>query len=44
MAKLVSEAAKLPKQPRVPGLGKGSIVYMAPDFDVPMDEFKEYME
>ena len=26
-----------------PGLGKGSIVYMAPDFDEPMEEFKEYM-
>jgi len=27
-----------------PGLGKGSILYMAPDFDDPMEEFKEYTE
>lgn len=26
-----------------PGFGKGSILYMAPDFDAPMDEFKDYM-
>lgn len=43
VAKLVGEPAKQ-RQPRVPGLGKGSIIYMAPDFDAPMDEFKEYME
>jgi antitoxin (DNA-binding transcriptional repressor) of toxin-antitoxin stability system len=43
VAKLVSEPAK-PMQPRVPGLFPGSIIYMAPDFDAPMEEFKEYME
>jgi prevent-host-death family protein len=42
VAKLVSEPAKPPRPG--PGLGKGSIVYMAPDFDAPLDDFKEYME
>ena len=41
VAKLVGE--RLPRTARPePGLGKGSIVYMAPDFDEPLDEFKEY--
>jgi prevent-host-death family protein len=25
------------------GSGKGLILYMAPDFDAPLDDFKEYM-
>ena len=40
VAKLVGESPARP----APGLGKGSILYMAPDFDEPLDEFKEYME
>lgn len=37
--------AKLVRPSRpAPGLGKGSILYMAPDFDEPMEEFAEYME
>ncbi len=45
VAKLVSEAPKSePKQRPGPGLGKGSIIYMAPDFDAPLEDFKEYME
>ena len=45
VAKLVSEPAKLPKPPRPgPGMFPGSIIYMAPDFDAPLEEFKEYME
>ncbi len=34
-------------QPRqVPRLGtlKGTVLYMAPDFDAPLEDFKEYME
>ncbi len=27
-----------------PGLCKGAIVYMAPDFDAPLEDLKEYME
>jgi prevent-host-death family protein len=43
VAKLVSQRpARLPRP--APGLGKGSILYMAPDFDEPLEEFKEYME
>ena len=42
VAKLVAKDAK-PSRP-APGLGKGSIVYMAPDFDEPLEEMKEYME
>ena len=26
------------------GTLKGTVTYMAPDFDAPLDEFKEYME
>jgi antitoxin (DNA-binding transcriptional repressor) of toxin-antitoxin stability system len=43
VAKLVGERPARPPRP-APGLGKGSILYMAPDFDEPLDEFKEYME
>jgi antitoxin (DNA-binding transcriptional repressor) of toxin-antitoxin stability system len=34
VAKLVSQPAKPPRPG--PGLGKGSIIYMAPDFDAPL--------
>jgi prevent-host-death family protein len=44
VAKLIRESSK-PKSPRPgPGLGKGSIIYMAPDFDAPLEDMKEYME
>lgn len=43
VARLVGERAARPPRP-APGLGKGSILYMAPDFDEPLEEFKEYME
>jgi hypothetical protein len=26
------------------GTLKGTVLYMAPDFDAPLDDFKEYME
>ncbi len=26
------------------GSGKGQVLYMAPDFDAPLEDFKEYME
>lgn len=43
VAKLVGERAlRGPRPP--PGMGKGSVIYMAPDFDAPMEEFKEYEE
>ncbi len=36
-----------PNQKPVPhrlGTLKGTVLYMAPDFDAPLDEFKEYVE
>ena len=43
VAKLVA-AAPVPRP--IPKLGtqRGSVLYMAPDFDAPLDDFKEYME
>ena len=43
VARLVGERPARPSRP-APGLGKGSILYMAPDFDAPLEEFKEYTE
>lgn len=39
IARLRSEAELIVRRPP-PGLGKGSILYMAPDFDEPLDEMK----
>ena len=41
VAKLVPE---MPKGVPIFGRGKGMVLYMAPDFDAPLDDFKEYME
>ena len=41
VAKLVSERLTGGQRP-APGLGKGSILYMAPDFDETPEEFREY--
>ncbi len=43
VAKLVRGRSAKSARP-APGLGKGSILYMASDFDEPLDEFKEYVE
>ena len=43
VAKLVGQRPARLSRP-APGLGKGSILYMAPDFDEPLEEFKEYVE
>jgi antitoxin (DNA-binding transcriptional repressor) of toxin-antitoxin stability system len=44
VARLVREP-KTPKSPRPgPGLCRGAIVFMAPDFDAPLEDMKEYME
>ena len=34
----------VPKQRVKLGAMRGSVLYMAPDFDAPLDDFKEYME
>ena len=42
----VKKAEQSPK-PRLrppPGLGKGMITFIAPDFDAPLEDMKEYME
>ena len=45
VARLVGEPKMQPKPPRPgPGLCKGAIVYMAPDFDAPLEDLKDYME
>jgi antitoxin (DNA-binding transcriptional repressor) of toxin-antitoxin stability system len=42
-ALLIAEGA--PQRPaRRLGTMKGSVLFMAPDFDAPLEEFKEYME
>jgi antitoxin (DNA-binding transcriptional repressor) of toxin-antitoxin stability system len=41
VAKLVGERTSARLRPP-PGLGKGTILYMDPDFNGPMEEFKEY--
>jgi antitoxin (DNA-binding transcriptional repressor) of toxin-antitoxin stability system len=32
-----------PRQARQPGTLKGTVLYMAPDFDAPLEDFAEYM-
>ena len=45
VAKLVSEQANRPFGSRPgPGLCKDMISYIAPDFDAPLEDMKEYME
>lgn len=43
VARLTCEQAK-PKCRPGPGLCQGMVTYMAPDFDAPLEEMKEYME
>lgn len=45
IAKLVGQQSspKMSQRPG-PGLCAGEITYMAPDFDAPLEEMKEYME
>jgi antitoxin (DNA-binding transcriptional repressor) of toxin-antitoxin stability system len=41
IARIVGTA---PRPERKLGTLKGSVLYMAPDFDAPLEDFKEYME
>jgi len=43
VARLIGERNSHSPRPAA-GLGKGSILYMAEDFDEPMEEFREYTE
>jgi prevent-host-death family protein len=45
VARLISQPAQATKSPRPgPGLCKGMITFMAPDFDAPLEDMREYME
>jgi prevent-host-death family protein len=44
VARLVPTQPCSVKQPRQLGTLKGTVLYMAPDFDAPLEDFKEYME
>jgi antitoxin (DNA-binding transcriptional repressor) of toxin-antitoxin stability system len=45
VARLVSEAPPPPRPPRpAPGFLRHMIAYIAPDFDAPLEDMKEYME
>ena len=43
VARLVP-AEQRKQTPRRPGTLRGTVKYMAPDFDAPLDDFTEYME
>jgi prevent-host-death family protein len=43
VAKLVGAPVQQ-RKPRQPGSLRGTVLYMAPDFDAPLEDFKEYME
>ena len=42
VARLIGER-KPERPPRRPGTLRGTVLYMAPDFDAELDDFKEYM-
>jgi prevent-host-death family protein len=44
VARLLPAASATRRTPRQPGTLRGTVSYMAPDFDAPLDDFKEYME
>jgi antitoxin (DNA-binding transcriptional repressor) of toxin-antitoxin stability system len=44
IARLVLPAEPAAQPPRRSGTMKGTVLYMAPDFDAPLEEFKESME
>ncbi len=44
IARLLSAADPSARPPRRSGTMKGTVLYMAPDFDAPLEEFKEYLE
>ena len=43
VARLVA-ATGSQRKPRQPGTLRGTVLYMAPDFDAPLEDFAEYME
>ena len=43
IARLSAEPAR-PRRPRRPGVLRGTVLHIAPDFDAPLEDFREYME
>jgi prevent-host-death family protein len=44
VARLIPTASEPRQRLRQPGTLRGSVLYMAPDFDAPLEDFKDYME
>jgi prevent-host-death family protein len=44
VARLVPTMEAPKRKPRQPGTLRDTVLYMAPDFDAPLEDFKEYME
>jgi prevent-host-death family protein len=44
VARLIGEGKSEKRRPRQLGTLTGTVLYMAPDFDAPLEDFKEYME
>lgn len=44
VARIVPAADPAARKPRQPGTLRGTVLYMALDFDAPLDDFKDYME
>ena len=44
VARLLPAESKPQQTPRQLGTMCGTVLYMAPDFDAPLEDFKEYME
>ena len=45
VARLMSTKESQPqRKPRKPGTLRGTVLSMAPDFNAPLDDFREYME
>jgi prevent-host-death family protein len=44
VARLIAESKATEKAVRKLGTLQGTVLYMAPDFDAPLNDFKEYME
>ena len=40
----ISKTPSAVRQPREPGSAKDKILWISPDFDEPLEEFREYME
>ena len=44
VARLVGETTPDRKRPRQLGTLQGTVTFIAPDFDAPLEDFREYME